>query len=253
MKGVWLEDLTWPEAKAWIDAGRVVMIPVGAASKEHGHHLPLCTDRLLAEGIANRVLAALPVVAAPVLTQGYYPAFRHYPGSQHIGPDTYAALIDDILSGFVAQGARRLVILNTGISTEAILSVRVREFYEATGVRVLLANISRLGRDTDVLMEQSFGGHGDEHETSILLALAPERVRIDRARTDYGNIPDLPKSTFYVPTVFDSDPASGWDHSATGVRGDPTLATAAKGQAMLDAITRDMVAGIRAHFPEALS
>ena len=44
MKGVWLEDLTWPEAKAWFDREAVVMIPIGAASKEHGHALPLCTD-----------------------------------------------------------------------------------------------------------------------------------------------------------------------------------------------------------------
>ena len=57
MKGVWLETLTWPEAKARIDAGAPVIIPIGAVSKEHGHHLPLNTDFLTARELANRVAA----------------------------------------------------------------------------------------------------------------------------------------------------------------------------------------------------
>ena len=250
-KGVWLQDLTWPEAKDRFDAGAVVVIPIGAASKEHGHHLPLCTDLLLAEGITNRLLAELPVVAAPVLTQGYYPAFRHYPGSQSISPETYAAMLDETMHNFVSQGARKLVIINTGISTEPVVNVRLREFYEATGVRVMGAHISRLGRDTDAMMEQKFGGHGDEHETSIILALAPERVRMEKAKADYGNIGKYPKTVFYIPTIFDGDPDTAWDYTETGVRGDPSLATAEKGEKILAAITRDLVQGITALFPEA--
>ena len=83
MRGVYLGDLTWPEAKAWIDAGRVIVVPIGAAAKEHGYHLPLKTDYMLAEALARGVAEALPVVVAPVIGFGYYPAFRHYPGSQH--------------------------------------------------------------------------------------------------------------------------------------------------------------------------
>lgn len=252
MKGAWLQDLTWPEAKDWIDAGRVIVIPVGAASKEHGHHLPLGTDWILAEGITNRVLEELPVLAAPILGHGYYPAFRHYPGSQHVGPDTFGAVIDDVLEGFVAQGARRLVVLNTGISTEPVITVRLREFYERRRIRVLGANISKLGSGADVGEEQELGGHADEIETSIIMRLAPHLVHPDRAATDYGHQRDLPSSTFYVPTVFDGDPGSGWDYSERGARGDPCLASPEKGEAALAAIVADVIDGIRAHFPDAL-
>lgn len=252
MKGVWLSDLTWPEANERFDAGAVVVVPIGAASKEHGHHLPLATDWILAKGIVDRVLAELPVVAAPILGHGYYPAFRHYPGSQHLNPETFGAVLDEVLEGFVAQGVRRLVVFNTGVSTTPVITVRLREFYERHRVRVMCANIVALGNDTNALMSQKFGGHGDEHETSILLALAPDKVQMDKAAVDYGHLETLPKSQFYVPTLFDSEEESGWDYSRYGVRGDPSLATAEKGETMLAAIVRDVVDGIRAHFPKAL-
>lgn len=252
MKGVWLADLTWPEAKERFDSGAVVVVPVGAAAKEHGHHLPLATDWILAQGITERVLQELPVVAAPILGHGYYPAFRHYPGSQHLSPETFGAIIDEVLAGFVEQGAKRLIVLNTGVSTTPVITVRLREFYEQHRVRVPCANIVALGREAEKLMSQKFGGHGDEHETSIILALAPGKVRMDRAVPDYGHLETLPKTTSYVPTLFDGDEASGWDYSRTGVRGDPTLASAEKGEAILKAITRDIVADIRTHFPEVV-
>jgi creatinine amidohydrolase len=253
VKGCWLADLTWPEARARIDAGAVFVIPIGAAAKEHGHHLPLATDWILAQGITDRLLAELPMVAAPILGHGYYPAFRHYPGSQHLSPETFGAVIDEVLGGFADQGVRRMVVLNTGVSTTPVLTVRLREFYERRRIRVLAANIVALGRETDVLMRQRLGGHGDEHETSIILALAPDKVRMERAVEDYGHQERMPKSQLYVPTLFDGDPDSGWDYSASGVRGDPTGATAEKGEAMLHAIVRDVADGIRAHFPDAVA
>ncbi len=187
-QGRWLEDLTWPEAEVWFRRNAVMMVPIGAASKEHGHHLPLCTDYLLARGICDGVLDELPVLAAPVVSFGYYPAFRHYPGSQHLEPDTFAALLRDLLKGFIAQGLQRIVVVNTGISTEPIVNVTLRELYELTGVRIAAAHISRLGKSADGLMQQAHGGHGDEHETSLIKVLAPDRVREGKAQQDYGNL-----------------------------------------------------------------
>ena len=253
MKGVWLEDLTWKEAEAWFDRDAVVMIPIGAASKEHGHALPLCTDYILARGITDRVLEQVPVVAAPVVQFGYYPAFRHYPGSQHLSPEAFGALLDEIITGFYDQGVRNLMIYNTGFSTEATVANVVREFLERTGTRVPVAHIRFLGHQSDHLLGQKLGGHGDEHETSIIMELAGERVRMDKLATDYGNSLEQPKSKFYVPAVFSGDADSGRDFSATGIRGDATLATKEKGAAIVSAIVEDIVDGIRTHFPEALA
>jgi creatinine amidohydrolase len=251
MKGAWLEDLPWPEVKARLDAGAVVVLPIGAIAKEHGHHLPMKTDFLLARELASRVALALPVLVAPVVSAGYYPAFVRYPGSQHLRADTFQAVLAEILAKLIADGATRLAVVNTGVSTEAPLRIVVRDLYAATGVRVHTADIRGLGRATRRLMRQKLGGHGDEAETSMILAIAPQLVRMDRAVVDYGHALDEKPGVFYTPVVFDGDPASGPNYSVSGVRGDPTLATRETGEAILADMARELVDGMRAVFPGA--
>ncbi len=251
MKGVWLEDLTWPEAKQWFDKGAPVVVPIGAISKEHGHHLPLKTDWLLARDLSRRVAEKLPVVLAPVVSFGYYPAFVRYPGSQHLSAETFGAILTEILAKFVRDGVKRLAVINTGVSTEPVLRIVVRDFYETHGVRVHTADIRMLGRKTRALMQQKIGGHADEAEASMILAIEPKSVKLDRARTDYGNALDEPATVFYTPTVFDGDAKSGPDYSVAGARGDPTLATAEKGEAILSDMAAELVDGLTKIFPEA--
>lgn len=252
MRGVRLEDLTWPEAKAWFERGAPVIVPVGAISKEHGHHLPLKTDYLYARELSRRLAEVLPVVVAPIVSFGYYPAFVRFPGSQSLAAETFAALLREILTKFMRDGVRNLAVLNTGVSTEPVLRILVRDLYEETGVRVHTADVRLLGRAKRGLARQLAGGHGDEVETSVVLAIDPAAVRMDLARADYGHALSEPKTVFYTPTIFDLDPASGADFSSTGVRGDPTLATAEKGEAILSEMARELIAGLRALFPDVL-
>ena len=252
MKGAWLQDMSWPQAKEWIDSNRPIVIPVGAISKEHGPHLPMNTDFLVAEALAQGVAEALPVLIAPVISAGYYPAFRHYPGSQHLSAETFQAVIEETLAGFIEQGANNLAIINTGVSTEPVIKVAVREILENYQVRVPVADILRLGKRTDAMFQQKLGGHGDEHETSVIMAIKPEAVRLERAKEDYGNALEAPRTVFNIPVIFDPDPESGPDFSATGVRGDPTLATPEKGAAALEAMVRDLVDGLSELFGDYL-
>jgi creatinine amidohydrolase len=251
-KSAWIEELTWPEVGERLAAGQVVIVPVGAAAKEHGPHLPMNTDWLLARELARRVADEVPVLVAPVVCFGYYPAFRHYPGSQHLTPETFSALVRELLQGLIGQGARHIALVNTGISTEPVLHTVARELYEATGVRVAIADISRMGAGAAHLMEHDITGHADEEETSMILAIAPDKVRLDRAERDDGNVRDQPRTVFFRPQVFRDDPDGGPDHSATGARGDPTLADAEKGEAALQAMARELIDGLRALFPDRL-
>src|SRR6516225_1759306 len=116
--GVWLEDLTWLEAKARFDANPVVVIPIGAASKAHGPHLPLKTDALTARALAQRLIERLPLVAAPVVGFGFYPAFTPFAGSQHLSAATFKALLGELLGNLRRNGVRRIALINTGVSTE---------------------------------------------------------------------------------------------------------------------------------------
>lgn len=251
MPGVWLEDLTWPEAAERFKAGALVVVPIGAIAKEHGHHLPLKTDWMLARELGRRIAAALPVVVAPVVCFGYYPAFVRYPGSQHLTAETFTLVLKELIGNLIDHGVKRIAVVNTGVSTEAPLRIALRDIYEDRRVRVSSADIRALGTATRKLAQQKLGGHGDESETSMILAIDRAAVRMDKARTDYGHSLDEPRTVFYQPVVFDGDPASGHDYSATGVKGDPSLATPEKGEAILADMARELVDGLRALYPEA--
>ena len=149
-----------------------------------------------------------------------------------------------------ASNTVELAIVNTGVSTEAPIRVVVREFYEHRQVRVPVADISRFGRNTSAKLEQKLGGHADEHETSVMLAVAPETVQLDRASADYGHQLQSPPNVFYQPSIFDPEEASGLDFSATGARGDPSLATADKGKAAFGDMVGELATGLTALFPD---
>jgi len=249
MSGEWLENLTWPEAKTRIDAGAIVVVPIGAAAKAHGPHLPLGTDRTLARALADGMARKLPVLIVPVIDVGYYPAFADYPGSQTLRAETFTALVTDVLTKLVRDGARRIAVINTGVSTEAPLTLAVREVKERTGTAVHVADIRNLGRAARKVLDDPDVGHADEHETALMLAIDPERVHMDRAEAEPASA--APRTVFRSPVTLGDDPGAGEGYSRTGATGDPTRATAGKGAVLLAAMVDDLVAGVRALFPDA--
>ena len=244
MKGAWIETMAWPEVGEKLRGGWPVIVPIGARAKEHGHHLPMQTDYLLARALAEGVASQLSVLIAPVIDFGYYPAFLRYPGSQHLRAETFINLLDDVIDRLLEQGAAHVAIINTGVSTEGPVQVAVRSIFARRGVQVAVADIRRLGRASSKLLQQKLGGHGDEHETSLMLAIAPDAVDMSRASVDYGNMLEEPDTVFYRPSEFNGDVARGINYSSTGVRGDPTLATAEKGRAILEDMVAELVSGL---------
>jgi creatinine amidohydrolase/Fe(II)-dependent formamide hydrolase-like protein len=222
MKGVWLEDLTWPEAKRRFDANAVVVIPVGAAAKAHGTHLPLKTDALTARALGQKLIERLPAVMAPVVGFGFYPAFTAFAGSQHLSVDTFKALMRELVGSLRLHGVSRIAILNTGVSTERPLDEVAAEVGE-----VLVLHMRTLGAAADPLIEHRDGGHADERETSVVLALDPRSVRMGQL-------------------------APAGDFAASAATGDPTRATAFKGERLLAARVDDMVSALAARWPDLL-
>src|SRR5258706_13422649 len=116
-KGVLLDELTWMEAEKVLTDKTVVVIPIGAASKEHGPHLKLKNDWIMAEYLKRQVLENSNVVIAPTVGYHYYPAFLEYPGSISLRLETARDLIVDICKSLADYGPRRFYVLNTGVST----------------------------------------------------------------------------------------------------------------------------------------
>jgi len=248
MRGCFLEDLTWDEAEKQFAAGRPVLVPVGAFAKEHGLHLPLKTDSVIARHLAKSIAEALPVVVAPVVGFGYYPAFVDYPGSQHLSAETFIALVSEILIGFVDHGVHRLAVLNTGYSTEAPLRLAARAVLEKRGVSVAIADLRLLGQRSRARLRQSGGGHADEHETSLMLAIEPAAVRHERAlRVEERARADTAPWT--QPGMLSRD-SNHPDYSSSGATGDPALANAQLGREFLEEMVSELINGLRRLYPD---
>lgn len=236
-RGALLEAMTWQAAEAALTADAVVMIPLGAAAKEHGPHLPLNNDFLLAEHLKRRVLERAEVVVAPTLAYHFYPAFVEYPGSTTLRQDTARDVVVDIVRSLAAHGPRRFYVLNTGISTVRALAPAVEQL-AAEGIVLRYTDLAQALAPVEAELRQQEGGtHADEIETSMMLYLAPEVVDMTRAVKDYH-----PKGEGGLSR----DPNSKKTYSPTGTWGDPTLATREKGErvvtALVDAIVRDLEA-----------
>jgi creatinine amidohydrolase len=237
-KGTVLAELTWQEAEQLLGPETIVVIPLGAAAKEHGPHLRLDNDLTLANYFRDRVLADAEVVMLPTVPYHYYPAFVEYPGSTTLRLETARDLIVDIVRSISAFGPRRFYVINTGVSTNKALAPAAEELArEGVLLRYtdLLAVASPVERE---LAKQPVGTHADEIETSMILYIAPERVDMSKAVADVqpdGELPGLSR-----------DPSTRKTYSKTGVWGDATLATREKGERMVEAIVAGMLADIEA-------
>ncbi len=236
-RGVLLEDLTWLEAERALTPETVVVIPLGAASKEHGPHLKLKNDLLIAEYLKRRVLAGADVVVAPTISYSFYPAFVEYPGSTSLRLETSRDMVVDICRGLARFGPRRFYVLNTGVSTRRALEPAVAAL-AADGIVLRFTNLLQvLGPVEKQVARQEGGTHADEIETSMMLYIAPETVDMRKAVKDYR--------PGEGPLTRDPKNAKG-TYSASGIWGDATLATRAKGKIVVEALVRAVLGEIEA-------
>lgn len=245
-RGSYLADLTWPEAERRLAASPVVVLPFGPAAKEHGPHLPLNADAKVMEYLCRQAVDAVDVVVAPPILHGWLPPFRQFPGTEVSDPAVFMKYVELVARSLIRSGARRLVFLNTSIAsaTGLPLSIVARDLREQTGVPTLVVSWDDLETpEMEALATQERGGHADELETSIHLALQPELVRMDRAVTDYGRDPGT-AIPGYQPGLFSRDPKDP-AYSETGLFGDPTRATAEKGRKALAMMTARWIEALR--------
>lgn len=234
--GILLENLTWQQAEAILHQDTVVVIPLGAAAKEHGPHLPLNNDYLIAEYLKKQVVERAECVVLPTVAYSYYPAFVEYPGSVSLSVETAQWLIVDICRSIASFGPRKFYVINTGVSTvralkpaaEALATEEVLLRYTD-----LLAAMGDIERQVAI---QEGGTHADEIETSLMLYIAPGCVDMAKAVRDYnqgqGRLTRNPDG----PGVY----------SPSGVWGDATLATRDKGELLVNALVAAVLGDIDA-------
>lgn len=231
-RGIFLEDLTWPEAEKILTPETVIVIPLGAESKEHGPHLKLKNDWLMAEYLKHRVAERAGVVIAPTVNYHFYPAFGEYPGSTTLRFETARDLMVDICRSLARYGPKRFYALNTGVSTLNAL----RPSAEILAREGILLRYTELGTAMqpveDDLKQEEGGTHADEIETSMMLYIAPQTVDMKKAVKDYSK---------QGRGGLTRNPNGPGTYSKTGIWGDPTLATKEKGKLLVDTLVENIV------------
>lgn len=227
------EHMRWDEVARRIARGAAAILPIGAAAKQHGLHLPLNTDRIQAEWLSGRLAEHIDALVWPTLTYGHYPAFVEYAGSISLSGATFEALVAETVSGILGHGCRALFVLDCGISTRDPVARALARLKAASALHLRIHEGPHYRRAATALAQQGRGSHADELETSLMLAIAPEVVDMARAQASPAIAQAAPGR------LTPSDKASP-NYSRSGSFGDPTLATFEKGETLLAAMLDDL-------------
>jgi creatinine amidohydrolase len=235
MSDVSVAVMTWDKVGERLADGAPAILPVGAGAKQHGLHMPMASDLVLAEHLAGTLARQVGGLVWPTLAYGHYPAFERYAGSISLQAATFEALVAEIVDGLLRSGARRVAILDTGLSTLAPIRRAVDRCKQPAAVHHLSVFSGRCyTAAARSLQRQVHGSHADELETSLMLAVAPSLVDMSRAEAS-PPLSGPPQEGPLDPV----DPASP-NHSRSGSFGDPTLASLDKGRRLLAAIEQDL-------------
>lgn len=209
-----------------LPAGPTVLVPVGS-TEQHGPHLPLDTDTVIAVAVATGAADALrergrQAVVAPAIAYGSSGEHQDFAGTSSIGTGVLHDVLVELTRSMTSWAARVVFVNAHGGNT--------------TAVRGAVAQLVREGHDVAwaACATEEVDLHAGRTETSLMLHLAPWHVRVDRAEAgNTGSLEEL------LPLMV----AGGVKAvSANGVLGDPAGATAAEGAALLTRMAADVAA-----------
>ena len=219
----------------------MAVLPLGA-TEQHGPHLALSVDTVLVEGVINAALNHLsaqdPVWVLPTQSVSYSPEHQAFAGTLTLSPTTLIGLWCDIGRSVLRAGIRKLVLFNSHGGNVAMMDVVAREL-RALGLLVYSSSWYNLPIDAKVMsafsaQEQRFGIHGGEIETSMMLALCPQGVHMDKAQNFTSSSQHRAQ---HYPVLGDGKSAKlGWhiqDYNPQGAVGNAAAATAEKGHALV--------------------
>ena len=235
--GYFISELTYEECQGLINEKTVIVLPIGGGSKEHGNHLPMGTDYMVADFLAKEVTKRCDVLTLPTLPYGYFPSFVKWKGSVNIDYRNFLAFIKDILMSFVNFGVKKFLIIDDGVSTHIPLKLLAMEMNNEHDVKVAVSDCTGIGREVDsAVCQQKQGGHGDEAETSSMLYIRPDLVKMDKTTEEYSQSFPFTKGKGFEKIYLHNRMVT-----PHGTNGNSTLATREKGEAIVNAQIDDLV------------
>ena len=248
-------ELTWPDYAAAVSGGEVPMlIPLGSM-EQHGHHMPLHVDVLLPTEFARRVADEIGALVAPAFTYGYKSQQKcgggnHMPGTTSLDGMTLVNALKDVIKEFARHGVRKFCMVNGHFENswfiiEAIdLALRELRWDGIGEVKIVVLSYWDFVDPEAItkLYPDGFPGwdleHGGVLETSLMLALYPGMVHLDRAL-------DVEPAVF---PPYDVYPVKAELTPVSGTLSSPKQASVEKGHILLEVCTKGIVAALRKEF-----
>ncbi|MBS3788759.1 creatininase family protein [Candidatus Bipolaricaulota bacterium] len=225
-----LSDLSWRKAKEKISRAQVALIPVGS-TEQHGPHLPLGTDYIIAEAIARKVSEKDEFISTPPVTVGVSKHHRQFFGTLWVSTTRLREYVKEISLSLKYHGIDRLIFVNGHGGNANPLRNCCKEELREKGITGLVYEYWRANQEEiKSIFSESSVGHAGEMETSMVMKIAPDLVQeenIQEAEEGAANRWGLEK--FGVETSFDT-----LDFSSSGAIGKPTKASAQKGKKIFD-------------------
>ncbi|MDP2856375.1 MAG: creatininase family protein [Bacillota bacterium] len=239
------EKLRWPEIKEAAAQDKFIILPA-AMIEDHGPHLPVDTDVVIARGICELTTSKMEgeALLAPAIVYGYSPHHMDFPGPLTITWDTFIRHTLDVLKSLIHHGFRHILVVNGHGSNASCLDMACRlamvNHDHARCGMVSWWSLSQVAKTFQEIRESPVTSHACEIETSLYLALSPEHVDMTKAPRDLS----LPWSDHFW-----TDLVAGPLHphknrvmmteywstlTTTGTVGDASVATAEKGLKVLE-------------------
>ena len=240
MGALHLETMTWTEVRDELSQGRTTVVVPFGAFEQHGPHLPLGTDAIFGDEIGLAVAERLDAFLAPTVRIGFSPHHMAFAGTLTVDEETFHAVAGSTVRALAEHGFRRIVLLPTHGGNFRPLGTAVAALAPIEGVKVItfpdvgmllnaiLPVASELG-----LTPAEGGVHAGEWETSMMLALRPELVRMERAEEGYVGELAAGVQRFFTEGVHVL--------AENGVFGDPRRASAEAGRRYIQNIVEIVV------------
>ncbi|ACK69947.1 Creatininase [Gloeothece citriformis PCC 7424] len=243
--------LTWTDIQEMSDKENVVIIqPVGAI-EQHGPHLPIIVDSAISMGVLGKALLKLdshiPAYALPCLYYGKSNEHWHFPGTITLSAETLLSVIKEMAESLYRSGFRKLVLMNSHGGQPQIMEIAARdihqEYQDFLVFPLFTWRVPHVAKELLTPEEIEFGIHAGDAETSIILSLLPDQVKMERAVKEYPQ--GLPSESLLS---MEGKLPFAWltaELSKSGVMGDATTATREKGERLLESVSDGWVQVIK--------
>ncbi len=237
-----LEEMSWEEFDRDRKGAAAALIPIGSIEEE-GLHLPLGVDTLVAVEVAKRVTHQLPVIVLPAISIGYSDWHGGFPGTLSLSISTLTQMIREICEDLVDQGIKRIVFINPHVGNETPIMEVAIELRKKSLARVAMFHLwaiaNEMAKDVEGLVEKKFA-HGGEMMTSVMLAIRPDLVHMERAVKEFERpLKEGLKQEGSFKVLFKNRHINFYclskELTNSGVMGDPTYATREKGEIIVKA------------------